>query len=257
MKVSVVTINYNNGLGLSKTIQSVINQKNVDIEYIIIDGGSTDNSVDIIKQNTAFINYWVSEKDGGIINAVNKGLTKATGDVVVLMNSGDYYLHELCVRQSLDIIEVKKDFGIYYVQIQIKNNEGQTETIIYPESLSLHYLSYMVINLHACFFKKYVFERIGNFSEQYKLAADYHFYLKAIMNKIDFYSLGFPIVYYDIDGASSVRFKEYKSEMNKAWSETIPKMVQDVLDENSKLHDVLTNSRIMKYPYRLFKWIKG
>ena len=97
--ISIITINLNNKDGLKRTIESVINQTRFDIiEYIIIDGGSTDGSVDLIKQYQDKISYWVSEKDTGIYNAMNKGIDVSTGEYSLYLNIGDYF-------NSYDIIE--------------------------------------------------------------------------------------------------------------------------------------------------------
>ena len=89
MKFSIITINYNNCEGLRRTIESVVNQTCHDFEYIIIDGGSTDGSVDVIKQYADQIDYWVSEPDKGIYNAMNKGVAVAKGEYCLFLNSGD------------------------------------------------------------------------------------------------------------------------------------------------------------------------
>ena len=113
MKYSIITINYNNKDGLKKTIESVINQSCKDFEYIIIDGGSTDGSVDVIRQYADRINYWISEPDKGVYNAMNKGVAQAHGEYLNFMNSGDCFsdnsvleniAHSLC---SYDIVTGK------------------------------------------------------------------------------------------------------------------------------------------------------
>ena len=91
MKYSIITVNFNNKEGLLKTIESVIHQTFRDFEFIIIDGGSTDGSVDVLKEYSSQINYWVSEPDGGIYQGMNKGLRQAKGDYVNFMNSGDCF----------------------------------------------------------------------------------------------------------------------------------------------------------------------
>ena len=103
MRYSIITINYNDKEGLSRTIKSVINQTSKNFEYIVIDGGSTDGSVDIIKQNIDYINYWVSEKDKGVYNAMNKGIAQAKGDYLVFMNAGDCF-------HTPDILELMCDY---------------------------------------------------------------------------------------------------------------------------------------------------
>lgn len=90
-KLSVITINYNNREGLKRTIESVINQSNKDFEFIIIDGGSVDGSVEVIKEYISQLSYWVSEKDRGIYHAMNKGVAAANGEYCIFMNSGDMF----------------------------------------------------------------------------------------------------------------------------------------------------------------------
>ena len=94
MKLSIITINLNNDTGLNKTIESVINQTLKNFEFIIIDGGSTDRSVELIKEYAGQINYYVSEPDKGIYNAMNKGIRQAQGEYCFFLNSGDYFVNE-------------------------------------------------------------------------------------------------------------------------------------------------------------------
>ena len=103
MKLSVITINYNNRDGLRKTIESVVNQTCRDFEYIIIDGGSTDGSVDVIKQYADRIDYWVSEPDKGIYHAMNKGIAVAHGEYLNFMNSGDCFYESTVVENVLQL----------------------------------------------------------------------------------------------------------------------------------------------------------
>ena len=91
MRFSIITINFNNKDGLRRTINSVLCQTCTDYEFIIIDGGSTDGSVEVIKENERKITYWVSEKDKGVYHAMNKGVAQAHGDYCVFMNSGDCF----------------------------------------------------------------------------------------------------------------------------------------------------------------------
>lgn len=91
MKISVITVNYNNKKGLEATINSVISQKYLDFEFIIVDGNSNDGSKDIIYKKRNYITKWISEPDSGIYNAMNKGVKMSTGDYLIFMNSGDEF----------------------------------------------------------------------------------------------------------------------------------------------------------------------
>ena len=110
MKLSIITVNYNDAEGLERTIKSVMSQSFKDFEFIIIDGGSTDASVDVIKKYENNIDYWVSETDGGIYQGMNKGLRQAQGEYVNFMNGGDSYyspdvLNEIfALNSNADII---------------------------------------------------------------------------------------------------------------------------------------------------------
>ena len=94
MKYSIITVNYNDAQGLEDTIKSVVSQTYNDYEFIIIDGGSTDDSKYIIEENQSQIDYWVSEPDKGIFNAMNKGILASKGDYLIFMNSGDCFYNE-------------------------------------------------------------------------------------------------------------------------------------------------------------------
>ena len=102
MKYSIITVNYNNKDGLKKTIESVIHQSYRDFEYIIIDGGSTDGSAELLKEYSDKITYWVSEPDKGIYNGMNKGIAKATGDYLNFMNSGDCFYADDVLQHVAD-----------------------------------------------------------------------------------------------------------------------------------------------------------
>ena len=112
MKISIITVNYNDKLGLEKTIKSVLDQENVVFEYLVIDGNSNDGSKDIIEKYKDKINYWVSEPDSGIYNAMNKGIRAATGDYLLFLNSGDWLFENNSIANVDKLITGSKD--IYY-----------------------------------------------------------------------------------------------------------------------------------------------
>ena len=127
--ISIVTVSYNAVLTIEQTILSVINQTYPNVEYIIIDGGSTDGTVDIIKKYANKIAYWVSEPDKGIYDAMNKGGLKATGDFIQFLNAGDWFENEHVIEKifkdwykRVDVIYgdmiIRRSDGVYYAKAQ-------------------------------------------------------------------------------------------------------------------------------------------
>lgn len=170
MKISIVTVNYNGGKTLKRTIESILNQTYNDIEYIIVDGKSTDNSVDIIKSYEENFNKkgyeyrWISEKDTGIYNAMNKGIKLATGEIIGILNSDDWY-----EKDTVNLVaeEFKKDKELemtYGILRYVKNNRFQ--------QIIGDYDSFGRGQHPTVFLKKEVYEKYGYFNEKYKIAAD-------------------------------------------------------------------------------------
>lgn len=226
-KISIVTINYNNPIGLKKTIDSVVNQTWKNFEYIIIDGGSTNGDVDIIKSYENQINYWVSEPDKGIYNAMNKGIKKATGDFIIFMNSGDNFTN-LSVLEEVQS-KLSSDFDIYYGDYyRIKSNSKRRKT--FPESLSFSYFYSGSLAHPSTFFRRTLFDEIFFYNESYKIVSDWEFYIYAICYKnVKYHYLKTAISDFDFTGISSnPKFKELESQERKAVLEKyFPSFVAD------------------------------
>lgn len=178
MRLSIITVNLNNRIGLIKTIQSVLNQTFDDFEYIIIDGGSTDGSVDVIKQHVLRYSYWVSEKDKGIFNAMNKGIVKASGDYCLFLNSGDYLDSQKTLSEVFKL-ELNEDivFG------SIKNAyKDKVQLIEYPDEEYITFRHFIKSGLPhpGSFIKRNLFARTGLYDERYKVVNDWEFFLLAI-----------------------------------------------------------------------------
>jgi len=249
--ISIITINYNNLEGLQKTIESVTNQTWGDFEYIVIDGGSNDGSVSCIESFTDKIDYWVSEKDHGIYNAMNKGLKLANGKYVVFMNSGDYFLSKDTLQLCSDII-CNYHADLFYGQIKIDDALTSVEkTIDYPSKLTLSYLQKMVINHQACFFLRDTLLEFNGYNEEYRLASDYHYYLKMYINKKIFHPILFPIVKYDLSGISSLRMEDYKNEMKVVWDNTISPLLFETENNYLKLLTTIKDSKILKFAFKV------
>lgn len=183
MKLSIITVVLNDVDHIEKTILSIIGQPYSELEYIVIDGGSTDGTLDIIKKYEKHISYYVSEKDNGIADAFNKGINNATGEVIGLINSGDF-LEKNCLQR---IAQEINDSDILYGNIQYY--DGTKKGYIFKAEHK--YLeSFMSLNHPAVFVKKNIYEIYGGFDEAYKYAMDYELMLR-------FYKKGVRFKYLD------------------------------------------------------------
>lgn len=219
--ISVITINYNNFSGLEKTFLSVFSQTKKDFEYIIIDGGSTDGSAAYIENQRGHIDYWVSEPDKGIYNAMNKGIKAATGDFIILMNSGDVFYDDTIIEALSS--ELKTTDAIVYGDVVLRNEKKDTERIQkHPEKLNFSYFYNQTICQQACFIKRSLFDTIFYFNENYKITSDWEFLIYAIyIEKVQTRKIDVLISIYDTSGISGnpdfrqIATKEREQTINK------------------------------------------
>lgn len=170
--LSIITINLNNAVGLEKTIKSVISQDFIDYEYIIIDGKSTDSSLDVIEKYASRINYWVSEPDTGIYNAMNKGIMKAKGDYLLFMNSGD------CFVGSNTLTSV---FNKGYADDILVGDCIFDKKIKFPEKYTFYnVMTFFIPNHQSTFIKRSLFDELGLYDENLTICADWKFFLLAV-----------------------------------------------------------------------------
>lgn len=178
MKVSLITVTYNSAATLADTFESVINQTYEDIEYIVIDGLSTDSTLDIIKMYEPRFNgrmRWLSEADNGLYDAMNKGIRLATGDIVGIINSDDFY-HR---NDSIEIIEKgfkDKSIQVTFADVRFVNPENLDKTIRYYSSknFSTKRFRFGFMPAHPTFFTyKRNFDLYGYYKTDYRIAADY------------------------------------------------------------------------------------
>ena len=179
MKLSVITINYNNSSGLQRTIESVVAQQYSDMEYIVVDGGSTDESLEIIKHHEKFINKWVSEKDKGIYNALNKGIKMATGDYLLFLNSGDHFYDSAVLNKYHHHIE-KEDLIAFDIHLL---GLGHDYIHKHPEKIQLSFLFEETFAHQSVFIKRILFDEIGLYDETLKVVADWKFFIHAVVSK--------------------------------------------------------------------------
>ena len=180
MKVSIITVCKNNKDTIEQTILSVLEQTYPNIEYIVIDGASTDGTVSIIQKYQEKIAYWISEPDTGIYNAVNKALCHISGDIVGILNSDDWYEPETLATVVSEFME--NDSDVVYGNINLVDRAGNRK-IVRPRGIEqIHYG--MVICHPAFFVRSNVYNDVGRFNEKYKIAADYDFVLRCVQSGI-------------------------------------------------------------------------
>jgi glycosyltransferase involved in cell wall biosynthesis len=249
-KISIITVNYNDKIGLKKTIESVVKQTFVDYEFIIIDGGSTDGSREIIEEYADRISYWVSEPDKGIYNAMNKGIRSATGYFVLFLNSGDIFYDNKVLSEIDSLIGI--DFDIYYGDIIVKKQNSQ-RLKKYPDELSFSYFYTNALCHQSCFIKRELFYEHFFYNEDYKIYSDGEFFMYTICCKnVPYKHIDLTISIYDFTGISSnPKFEKlHQEEKFKSINKFFPLFAVDykVLSKlNSKRIRQLLH--IQKYPF--------
>jgi len=178
--VSIITPAFNQVDFLEKTIQSVLNQQYGNVEYIIIDGGSTDGTIDIIKKYEKYLKYWVSEKDSGMYDAVNKGLKIAKGEIVAYLNSDDMYYSET-VHTVVDYFKIHPEISLVYGDCDFIDSVGKyLYTYHYPDFNRQYFImrNWSSIPQPASFWRQEVHSVAGYFDESFKMAGDFEFYAR-------------------------------------------------------------------------------
>jgi len=202
--ITVVTVVRNGEKTLEETVLSVINQTYTNVEYIIVDGASTDGTLDIIKKYEDRIDYWISEPDDGIYYAMNKGIDLTTGEWINFMNSGDKYFNKFTV------IDILKEAGnndiIYGDYIRSNGKRGRS-----PRNINMLFFLMERMICHQAIFERKLLLKKNHFDTQYKIIAD----RKHLMNCYTEYAkikyIPYIVCVYDIDGCSSNKLK-FKKE---------------------------------------------
>lgn len=245
MKLSIITINRNNAAGLRKTIESVVSQTAFDqIEYIVIDGASTDGSKEVIMEYLDKLAYWVSEPDKGIYNAMNKGIKIATGDYCQFLNSGDWLVDEQVISKMLDKIP---DCDIFVGNVVSILTNGKKRYSINSKEVSLFTFYHSTLQHTSAYIKRSLFEKFGYYDEALKIVSDWKWYLQvAGLNKANVQFTDLYVTYFDMTGISSIQRDLDKRERRKVLEELIPESI--LADYDKYGFDIIQMQRLKKYP---------
>jgi len=243
-RISVITVNYNDKAGLAKTIESVTNQTLKPLEFIIIDGGSNDGSKELIEQNQDKIDYWISEKDSGVFNAMNKGIKAAKGDFVIFMNGGDCFIDNSVLENISP--DLNDDYDIYYGD-NYKVSPSSKRLKTYPEKLRFSFFYSSSINHQSTFIRKSLFETHFYYNENYRIASDWEFFAYTICYvNVPTKYLKKTIALYDFTGISSN--PEFSELFQKEKMQTIQKFFPTFLDDYRDVNE-LTSKRYLQFQH--------
>lgn len=249
--LSIITINLNNLEGLKKTMQSVFKQTWQEFEYIVIDGGSTDGSKAYIESNANQINYWISEKDSGIYNAMNKGIRAAKGEYLLFLNSGDFFISEEVLLQSLNILN---SYELIYFNINVVDGT-KTFSKSYPKELYFSYFVHESLPHPATFIKSTLLEKIGFYDESLKIVADWKFFILSVCKfNASYLQVNETLTSFSLDGISShLQSREIISyEKKKVLDSDFPLYMKD-FNRLVQLESLISNLRNSKKLQALIK----
>lgn len=200
IKISVVTINLNNLSGLKRTFESVIGQGYSNLEYLIIDGGSTDGSKEFIKNNSKRLFFWLSEKDSGVYEAMNKGIRNSNGDYLLFLNSGDYFSGPHSLSKLIDNSQGE---DLVYGNLMVQETE-KVWIKKYPKVLDFRYLYFETLPHPACLISMKLFARYGLYDTTLRIVSDWKFFLLVVAKyKCSFKYVDQEISSFSLGGLSS------------------------------------------------------
>lgn len=213
MKISVITISYNDIDGLKRTIESVRRQSSLDYEYIVIDGGSADGSVEVIKANADIISYWESKRDGGPFFGMNNGLDHATGNYCIFMNSGDSFYDEHVIEEFLKLsptLDIYTGIAAEHISGSIKPWRPATES-----DFCLRWFYRHALNHQSSFIKTSLMKEL-KYDTEFRIVSDWLFFMIALLNHNATYQpLPFYVSNY-MDGGISRDVEKAFAERDKA-----------------------------------------
>lgn len=240
MKLSIITVNLNNKDGLQKTIDSVVSQTFKDFEWIVIDGGSTDGSRELIEQYADHFAYWVSEPDKGVYNAMNKGIRVAKGEYLQFLNSGDWLWNETALERCFSHGFTA---DIAYGDLYLFRENGFEERR-YSDNLSLRFFYRDTLCHNSTFIKRLP---LANelYDESLKIVSDWKFFLMQFINNKSFEHINEFVISYDASGIS-VNRKLWKQERYEVMKRIVPSWALQCNRDMDEMEDLLNLYHVRK-----------
>lgn len=251
MRLSIITINYNNAEGLEKTILSVINQTYKNIEYVVIDGGSDDGSKEIIKANEKGIAYWLSEPDEGIYNAMNKGIRASTGDYLLFLNSGDVLIDKDVISE---IVKQKLTEDLICGNLIFDKLSGP-EKWISEEKVTFKTFFHSTIPHPSTLIKRNVFDIVGMYNESHTIVSDWEFFILATCKyNLTYRHINILISVYSDGGISSnsENFGIIKKERQEVLNQHFSYFIKDY----ESFEDIATSIKRNKIRHKIQRFFK-
>ena len=225
MKISIITVCFNSGKTISKTIESVLYQDYSDVEYIVIDGNSSDETVDIVRSFGRSIDIFISEPDKGIYDAINKGLKLATGNIIGILNSDDYFLSNQILSDISSQFIGDSNLDILLSGVQFTSKKSGNVTRKFPALGFSPWKMYLgIMPPHpGAFICRDVYEKVGNFDTSFKISGDFELFVRIFMKHNFYYKKTNRVfVNMSLGGASTSGFSSY-AIITKEFSRSLTK----------------------------------
>jgi glycosyltransferase involved in cell wall biosynthesis len=261
MQLSIITINRNNAKGLEKTMQSVASQSCKDLEYIVIDGASTDNSVDVIKnlESECANLKWVSEPDNGIYNAMNKGLRMASGEYVQILNSGDELASINVVERMLKALDEKDNPDILYGNMikAFADGKRMRDCGFAGEVPTMYGFIHGTLNHDPVYIRRSLFDKFGYYREDLPITADWRWYVEAIpFGGVVPRYVDIDVTIFDMNGISETQIERREKERDEELQRILPIGVYK--DYQNYCFPIEQVRRLQRHPlaYKLFYFVE-
>ena len=241
MKLSIITVNLNNRDGLQKTIDSVVSQTFRDFEWIVIDGGSTDGSKELIEQYADHFAYWVSEPDKGVYNAMNKGIKVAKGDYLQFLNSGDWLYNETALERCFSHgFTADIAYGDLYLR-----DKSNSIKCCYPDTLTFSFFFQKSLCHNATFIKRRLIVDVL-YNENLRIVSDWEFFIIQYVKNSTFFHIKEFLISYDMSGISSANIELLKKERDTVIRNIIPVSLIHDFDKIGEMEERMNRAYVKK-----------